>query len=140
MKSRSLLDSTHLLPLLLLCAWAIPVTGQQVVNGSFESLTALPSTTGQWNLLLVTWHRLENTPMHFTFKALAAETCRRLRSRWSPDQGMAIAGSWRWVPPGLTAGNTSHTFSQPLEPGATYRFTFRMTNGERTAFRRLASK
>lgn len=138
MKFRSFLDSTHLLPLMLLCAWAIPVTGQQVVNGSFESLTTLPTTTGQWNLVpgWLGTGSSENTPDAFHIQGSGGGDLPETPvAMVSPDQGMAIAG---FMATGAAGTNRREyitgTFSQPLEPGVTYRFTFRMTNGERTAF------
>lgn len=138
MKIRSFLDSICLLPAILLCTWAIPVTGQQIVNGSFESLAALPTTTGQWNLVpgwLGTGNS-ENTPDVFHIQGMGGGDLPETPvAMVSPEQGMAIAGFMATGAAGTDRREyITGTFSQPLETGAAYRLTFRMTNGERTAF------
>ena len=138
MKNHFTLFDFRLLPALLLCTWALTASGQQVVNGSFESLTALPTTTGQWNLVpgWLGTGSSENTPDAFHIQGTGGGDLPETPvAMVSPDQGMAIAGFMATGAEGTDRREyITGTFSQPLEPGAAYRFTFRMTNGERTAF------
>ena len=143
MKNHFTLFDSRLLPALLLCAWALTASGQQVVNGSFESLTALPTTTGQWNLVpgWLGTGSSESTPDVFHVQgAGGGDLPETPVAMVSPDQGMAIAG---FMATGVEGTNRREyitgTFAQPLEPGAAYRFTFRMTNGERTTFSKRGS-
>lgn len=113
-------------------------TAQQVMNGSFESLSALPSTTGQWSLASgwTSTGSAENTPDVFHIEGVGGgdlpETPVALVS---PDQGMAIGGFMATGLPGTERREyITGTFTSPLQPGMTYQMTFRMTNGERTPF------
>jgi len=69
---------SYLLALSLLMALAAghSVSGQVIVNGGFEDLLALPTTTGQWSLASgwASTGSSENSPDVFTFKALGEET------------------------------------------------------------------
>ena len=138
MNCRVALFYIRLVPAILLFTLNVPVSGQQVMNGSFESLTALPSTTGQWDLVpgWLGTGSSEYTPDAFHIQGTGGGDLPETPvAMVSPHQGMAIAG---FMATGAEGANRREyitgTFSQPLEPGTAYRFTFRMTNGERTEF------
>lgn len=118
--------------------WACLASAQQVMNGSFESLSALPSTTGQW-ALASGWTATssgENTPDVFHIEGVGGgdlpETPVALVS---PFQGMAVGGFMATGLPGTERREyMTGSFTSPLQPGVSYQMTFRMTNGERTPF------
>ena len=131
---------SYLLALSLLMALAAghSVSGQVIVNGGFEDLLALPTTTGQWSLASgwASTGSSENSPDVFHIQgAGGGDLPETPVALVSPYQGMAVAGFMA-----CGAGGTnrreylSGTFSSPLNVGARYRLTFRMTSGELTPF------
>ena len=112
-----------------------------MVNGSFESLTALPTTTGQWNLVpgWLGTGSSENTPDVFHVRGAGGGDLPRLGCPCRPIKAWPLRASWRRVPPGPTDANTSLEPFPAAPNRAAYRFTFRMTNGERTTFHKRAS-
>lgn len=112
--------------------------GQMIVNGGFESLVSLPTTTGQW-FLASGWTSTgssENDPDVYHVQGNGGGDLPETPvAIVSPYQGMAIAGFMASGTPGTNRREyITGTFSSPLNPGATYRMTFRMTNGELTPF------
>lgn len=132
---------TRLLKLLSLGALVLGMhsaQGQQVMNGSFEALSALPTTTGQWSLASgwVSTGSSDNTPDLFHIEgAGGGDLPETPVAIVSPYQGMAIAGFTACGVPGTERREyITGSFSSPLQPGVEYQMTFRMTNGDRTPF------
>lgn len=118
--------------------WGHFASAQQVMNGSFESLSALPSTTGQWSLASgwTATSSSENTPDVFHMQGVGGGDLPETPvAMVLPDQGMAIGGFMAAGLPGTERREyITGSFTSPLQPGVSYQMTFRMTNGERTPF------
>jgi len=114
------------------------LTGQVIVNGGFEDLSALPSTTGQWSLAggWASTGSSENSPDVFHVQgAGGGDLPETPVALVSPYQGMAVAGFMASGSAGTDRREyVTGTFSSPLIAGTRYRMTFRMTSGELTAF------
>ena len=121
---------------LMVCAY--DGSAQQVMNGSFEVLSTLPNTTGQWSLASgwVSTGSAENTPDVFHIEgAGGGDLPETPVALVSPYQGMAIAGFTACGMPGTERREyITGSFSSPLQPGVEYQMTFHMTNGDRTPF------
>lgn len=126
------------LPLAAVMLGACDAFAQQVMNGSFESLSALPSTTGQWSLASgwVSTGSADNTPDVFHIEGVGGGDLPETPvAIVSPFQGMAIAGFTACGMPGTERREyITGSFSSPLQPGVEYQMTFHMTNGDRTPF------
>jgi gliding motility-associated-like protein len=123
-----------LIPLIIL-AFAAPA-GAQLVNGGFETCSAFPSNTGQWQVVQG-WNNAGSmvaSPDYFHYNAPAAADIPETPLAWvDASEGQAIMG--------LIACGRKFTqlreyvtavFSEPLEVGRIYRVAFRITNGRRT--------
>lgn len=124
--------------LIILSMISFAATSQVVVNGGFESLAALPSTTGQWSLATgwTSTGSMQNSPDVFHIEGQGGGDLPETPvAIVSPYQGMAVAG---FMAAGSAGTNrreyVTGTFSSPLMVGTAYQMTFRMTNGELTTF------
>jgi gliding motility-associated-like protein len=115
-----------------------PLWGQVIVNGGFESLAAMPNTTGQWSLATgwTSTGSSSNTPDVFHIQgAGGGDLPETPVAIVSPYQGMAVGGFTACGDPGTNRREyITGTFSSPLLVGESYQLTFRMTNGELTTF------
>lgn len=114
--------------------WAQPT----VVNGSFESYTALPSAPGQW-YFAHHWGAagsMTGDPDYFHVQGGAGgDLPETPLAVVEPYSGQAILG---WMVAGVQGSNRREyitgEFSEPLTPGVRYRLSWVMSNGTPTAF------
>jgi gliding motility-associated-like protein len=110
----------------------------QLVNGSFESSTEYPTTTGQWQLVSG-WNNagsLVSTPDFFHYLGSnVADLPETPVALVSPYEGNAVMGL---LTTGVKFSNVreylSTQFAQPLEAGREYLVGFKITNGVTSAF------
>ena len=117
---------------------ANPSWGQSVVNGGFETLSDLPSNTGQWSLA-VGWSNASSAvadpDVYHVGGIGGGDLPETPVAIVAPFQGMAIAGFMASGTPGANRREyLTGTFSESLIPGVRYRMTWSMTNGSPTIF------
>ena len=112
--------------------------GQIVVNGSFESLNALPTDVGLWNLA-EGWSNASSAsadPDVFHISGLGGGDLPETPvAIVQPYQGLAIGGFSASSVEGTNRREYwTGSFSEALVPGTHYELSFAMTNGHITAF------
>lgn len=108
----------------------------QLVNGSFESYVALPSTLGDW-ALIDNWNNAgsaNSTPDYFHAQAnIVADLPETPSAIVEAYDGSAIVGLALCSKVGANRREYLSTyFDQPLVVGQEYHLSFRITNGVRT--------
>ncbi|MFN8699492.1 MAG: gliding motility-associated C-terminal domain-containing protein [Flavobacteriales bacterium] len=124
--------------IVLIPVFVAGLSSAQLVNGGFETCSAFPSNTGQWQVVQG-WNNaasLVASPDYYHYAGSAAADL--------PETPLAIVEAWDGeAVMGLIACGRQHTnlreyltsvFSEPLKVGDRYRFSFRISNGDRTFF------
>tara|TARA_B110000503_G_C7138372_1_gene409827 strand:+ start:846 stop:1913 length:1068 start_codon:yes stop_codon:yes gene_type:complete len=123
---------------LLLLAVPMAMQSQLVMNGGFESISTLPSNTGQWSFA-EHWSNASSATgdpdLYHIQGTGGGDLPETPVAIIAPFQGMAIAG---FMACGVAGTNRREywtgQFSEALVPGQRYQMTLALANGERTPF------
>ncbi|MGB1076059.1 MAG: gliding motility-associated C-terminal domain-containing protein [Flavobacteriales bacterium] len=120
-----------------LCCWGIhPMSSQSILNGSFEQMDAPPNNSGQWSLVQHWTNAGSATADPDAYHldgSLGGDLPETPVAMVQPYHARGVMGIRACGLPGTNEREYLRgQFSEPLQPGMRYAFSFFITNGELT--------